>query len=82
MALFGGGAFSSAVQRINYPMHKGAPNPAHGKFFIVGSIPLACYDEAKGRSKHYDSEQEAIDALIAAGADRIQRVDCSFAKGK
>ncbi len=35
------GKFSTAIQQVNYPMHKGLPNPAHGKFFFVGSIPAA-----------------------------------------
>ena len=72
------GNFSTAIQRINYPMHKGAPNPAHGKYFFVGSVPASCYDHECGRSKKYDTEQDAVDAAIAGGATRIQRCDCSF----
>lgn len=72
--------FSSAVQQINFPVYRGQPNPAHGKFFIVGSIPAACYDESRnngrGGSKLYDTEQQAIDALIDAGATYIQGADC------
>lgn len=72
--------YSSAVQQINNPIYKGAPNPANGKFFVVGSIPMACYDVqrngGRGGSKLYDSEADAIRALIAAGADAIQGVDC------
>lgn len=72
--------FSSAVQQINYPIHRGAPNPAHGKFFIVGSIPAACWDPARndgrGGSCLYDSESDAIAALQAAGAECIQGADC------
>ena len=75
--------YSSGVQKINHPVHKGERNPSHGKFFIVGSIPLACYDKARsggaGGSMIYDSEGQALDALIAAGAPNIQRADCSFA---
>ena len=81
------GEFPTCVQQVNYPIHKGKPNPAHGKFFLVGSIPFDCTVERptlgdiNGRaSKHYNSEQEAIDAAIAAGAVRIQRCDCSFVK--
>lgn len=72
--------FSSAVQRINYPVHNGRANPAHGKFFIVGSIPAACYDPerngGRGGSKLYDSADDAIAALQAAGAPVIQGADC------
>jgi len=70
------GKFSTAIQQVNYPIHKGQPNPAHGKFFFVGSIPAACYDSERGGSKFYATEQDAIDAAIAAGAERIQGVDC------
>jgi hypothetical protein len=70
------GNFSTCVQRIDYPIHRGAPNPAHGKFYFVGSIPVECTHE--GKSKHYDTEADAIASAIAAGAKRIQRVDCSF----
>ena len=72
--------FSSAVQQINFPVRNGCPNPAHGKFFIVGSIPAECWDPARnngaGGSKLYDSEADAIDALIAADAPIIQGADC------
>lgn len=74
-----GARFSSAVQQIR-PAYPGSKNPNIGKFFIVGSIPAACYDEARnggrGGSKLYDSEAEAIDALVVAGAPVIQGADC------
>lgn len=72
------GGYSTCVQRINHPIHKGQPNPAHGKYYFVGTIPAACYDFEKSHSKRYDSEDEAIAAAKAAGATRIQRCDCSF----
>jgi len=72
------GSFSTAIRQIDYPIHKGQPNPAHGKFTFVGSIPESCYDAAAGKSLKYDSEQQAVDAAIAGGATRIQRCDCSF----
>jgi hypothetical protein len=62
--------------QINYPIHKGAPNPAHGKFHVRGSIPVACYDEKRDASKLYDTEDAAICALIAAGSTVIQGADC------
>ena len=72
------GSYPTCVQRINHPIHKGAPNPAHGKFFFVGSIPGECYDREAGRSRLYDTEEQAIRAAIAAGAKRIQGTDCRF----
>ena len=68
--------YSTAVQRINYPMHQGRPNPSHGKFFFVGSIPADCYDQDAQRSRHYDTEEQAIRAAIKAGAEVIQGADC------
>jgi len=80
------GKFSTAIQQVNYPIHKGQPNPKHGMFFFVGSIPANCYDaehdngpfSPKGKSKFYATLDEAIAAAKAGGADRIQRPDCSF----
>ena len=71
-----GQCFSTAVQQINYPIHQGKANPAHGLFFFVGSIPAACYDHDAGRSLKYTSEADAIRAAIAAGATCIQGADC------
>ena len=72
--------FSTAVQKINHPIHNGVPNEAHGKFFFVGSIPQSCYDASRnggrGGSKIYDTEDSAIKAAIFGGADYIQGVDC------
>lgn len=70
---------STAVLRINRPIHRGQPNPAHGKFFLVGSVPAACYDASRGASHIYETEDAAIDAAFSAGATDIQRTDCSFA---
>jgi hypothetical protein len=70
--------FPTCVQGpINYPIHQGKPNPAHGKFFFVGAIPAACATE-DGRSLKYDTEDAAIRAAIAAGAERIQDARCRF----
>lgn len=71
-----GQRFSSAVMQINYPVHKGAPNPAHGEFHVRGSIPAPCYNEARSESFLYDTEDAAIRALIAAGSTYIQGADC------
>ncbi len=76
------GKFPTCVQQINYPIHQGKPNPAHGKFFFVGSVPASCWDHEKQTSKKYDTEQEAIDAAIAGGATRIQNVKCEFVLGE
>jgi len=75
------GKFPTCIQQVDYPIHKGQPNPAHGKFFFVGSIPRDCYDFERGGSKFYATEQEAIDAALAAGAERIRGVDCRHVKG-
>lgn len=72
------GTFSTAIQQVNYPIHNGQPNPKHGMFFFVGSIPIACYDVEGKHSKYYATEQDAIDAAIVARAERIQGVDCRF----
>ena len=72
--------YSTAVQQINYPVHNGRPNPAHGKFFFVGSIPAGCYDQARnnglGGSKLYETEDAAIRDAIANGAAYVQGADC------
>ena len=67
---------------INFPIYKGLPNPSHGKYYFVGRIPGACYDHAKRTSKKYDTEQDAIDAAIVAGATRIQDTQCKFVLGR
>lgn len=64
--------FPTAIQKVNHPIHKGQPNPVHGKFYFVGSVPVACH------KVYYDTEAEAIQAAIDNGATRIQRNDCSF----
>ena len=69
------GKFPTVIQQVNYPIHKGQPNPKHGLFYFVGSIPALCYDSDAKRSLYYQTEQDAIDAAIAAGAERIQGVD-------
>lgn len=78
--LHAGLRYSTAVQQINYPVHDGRPNPCHGLFFFVGSIPAECWDESRnggaGGSKIYPTEDAAIRAAIAAGAERIQGADC------
>jgi hypothetical protein len=70
--------YSTAILKINHPIHNGQPNPVHGKFRFVGSIPAGCYDETTKRSLKYDTEDAAVAAAQAAGATRIQRCDCSF----
>ena len=78
---FSARTYSTAIQRVNYPIHKGAPNPAHGKYFFVGSIPANCYDTTRnggaGGSKFYDTQDDAIEQAIAGGATHIQRTDCT-----
>lgn len=75
-----GQRYSTAVQQINNPIYQGKPNPADGKFYFVGSIPVSCYDQARnggrGGSKLYDTEDAAIRAAIDGGATYIQGADC------
>ncbi len=66
------GRLPTVIRRIDYPMHKGQPNPSHGKYHFVGSVPVAFSDT------RFDTEQDAITAAISAGCTRIQRWDCSF----
>lgn len=72
--------YSTAVMQINYPIHNGRPNPAHGKFFFVGSIPAGCYDQTRnggrGGSKLYDTEDAAIRDAVANGSTYVQGADC------
>lgn len=75
---FLGAKFATCIQRIDYPMHNGKPNPAHGKFFIVGSIPAACYDAEQGKSKIFDTESQAISAIVQSGVRRFQKSNCAW----
>lgn len=70
------GKLSTGIQRVNYPIHKGKPNPVHGKYYLVGSIPMGCYDTENRRSLYYDTEEEAISAAIASGAEKVQNTKC------
>ena len=80
--LHAGLRYTTAVQQINYPEHNGRANPWHGMFFFVGSIPAGCWEDSRndgrGGSKIYPTEDAAIRAAIAAGAERIQGADCRF----
>lgn len=64
--------YPTAIQRVTVPTAL-----AFGKFFFVGFVPAACLTE-DGRSLKYDTEDAAINAAVSAGAERIQRCDCSF----
>lgn len=76
VARFSRASLPTVILQVDHPIHKGHPNPAHGKFFFAGSIPGVCYDHARQGSKFYDTEQLAIDAALAAGVTRLQGVDC------
>jgi hypothetical protein len=65
---------------INYPVHRGQPNPRHGWYYLAGSIPAACYDQESQHSHYYQTEQEAVDAVLAAGATHVQGADCRKVK--
>ena len=79
-------------------LHRGLPTciqqikwkcPLQGKYGFVGAVPVALsvakpsYSSPDNRiSNHYDTEQEAIDALLSIGITRFQLSDCSWYKGK
>lgn len=73
--------YPTCIQQINYPVHNGKPNPAHGKFSMVGAVPAGCYDFEAGHSKFYETEQAAIDDAVKHGATRIQNTKCEFVLG-
>lgn len=71
-----GGRFSTAITK--YPT---------GQYGIVGSIPYELTEpQTTGtpqypplrRSKRWNTEQEAIDTLLAIGCERFQLADCSW----
>ncbi len=43
-----------------------------GRYIIVGSVPVSLAEMA------WDTEQEAIDAIIACGVTRFQGSDCRW----
>jgi hypothetical protein len=55
-----------------------------GKYGIVGSVPIELTEEAVSgfsvsrRSKVFDTEAEAIAALLAIGVTKFQLSDCSW----
>jgi hypothetical protein len=70
--------YSTAVQKVNYP-----EGNRHGQFFIVGTIPLTCYDKTRQGSLFYETELDALQAILddqwikENPSHPIQRVDCS-----
>lgn len=70
--------YPTVIQKIDYPTHNGHPNPFHGQFFIVGSIPAACYDPERGKSKIYPTLEAIRGAIESAGVKRYQLPDCTW----
>jgi hypothetical protein len=73
LAMFSG-RMSTAILR--YPT---------GRYGLVGSIPFELSEEnpralspGSRRSLVWDTEQQAIEALLAIGVTRFQRADCSW----
>jgi hypothetical protein len=70
------GKLSTAIMR--YPT---------GRYGIVGSIPIELTEEYRsgftvGRtSRTYETEQDAIQALLGVGVTSFQLSDCSWYKG-
>ena len=69
------GGLPTAIQKVDYPIHKGLPNPKHGKYYFRGHIPVDCV------GKYYDTEAEAIQAAFDAGIEKLQGVDCRWITG-
>ena len=58
-----------------------------GKYGLVGSIPMELTKTRDGRfpgrkSKVWESEQEAIGALLELGITKFQLADCTWYNGK
>lgn len=70
--------YSTAIQKVNYPEGK-----RHKWFFIVGTIPLTCYDHDRNGSRFYETELDALQAILddpwiqENPSHPIQRADCS-----
>jgi len=56
----------------------------YGKYVIKGRVPLACTHEKltlsgiQHNSNCFDTEADAVTALLACGVDRFQMADCSW----
>lgn len=72
--------YSTAIQKIDYPIHQGKPNPVHGWYFLVGSIPASLYDHDRRGSMRWPTLGEAMAAVESAGVERYQLPDCSWNK--
>jgi len=61
--------YSTAI--IKYPS---------GRFGIAGSVPLECtyIENGQRRFTAYNTEQEAINALLALGLTHFQKADTSY----
>lgn len=75
MAVLAGGAFPTAILRCQT-----------GRFKLVGSVPAALTKERGGLfqgrdSMTWETEEEAVRALLAIGVTRFQRADCSWHQG-
>lgn len=66
------GKLATAIQKIDYPIHKGKPNPSHGKFYFVGSVPINL------NGLKFDTETEAIEAARKEGVERLQDHKCKW----
>ena len=69
----------TAIQKITYECKN------QGKYILVGSVPIALtepsptlYNKDNRSSMHWDTEQEAIAALLKLGYTKFQLSDCSW----
>jgi hypothetical protein len=68
--------YSTAIQQIDHPTNNGSPNPYHGQFFVVGSVPVNCLDQ--GGKRIFPTIESAESALREAGIKRYQMPDCTW----
>ncbi len=62
----GNGKLSTAIMQLKWKC------PLQGKFMIAGSCPISLY------KVYFDTEQQAIDALLALGYTHFQLDNCKF----
>ena len=88
-AAFGGGV-AEAMPLLPGRMSTAISRYPSGRYGIVGSIPYELTEPdlhgtpqipPNRRSKVWSSEQDVIDALLAIGWTKFQRVDCSWWDG-
>jgi hypothetical protein len=76
------GKLPICIQRLDYKQSQN-----YGKFYLVGSIPLELTTPRQTMfglqhdSNYFDTEDDAIKALLAIGITKFQLSDCSWYSG-